>query len=372
MIRAIIVMEEEQILSAIKEMLKQTGFISVAGAFTDGAVALEQARELLPQLAFIAIELPGMDGLALAENLRQQFPDLLVVFITAYSEYAVRAFDLNAVDYLLRPVNPRRFQVMIERIANTDLGQGINAKETLEIECFGGLAVRIGGKPVKWGRAKAEELFCYLLVNQGSGVHKETILENLWPGYDPHRALPILHTAASKLRNIFAPLEGNIRLEYAASRYCLTIAESKCDYFFVEDVLSKCAAADVINYGAVEKAAQLLCRGFLKDRGYLWAMEKEEEMRAGLCVILQSHVEKCLAKRNMEGMVQPLKLFLNLVPYDEEGNNLLLEYYARLNNGAGLIEHYRWLVKVLREEYDMEPAISTRKLYQELYEEKYG
>jgi DNA-binding NarL/FixJ family response regulator len=83
MIRAIIVMEEEQILSAIKEMLKQTGFISVAGAFTDGAVALEQARELLPQLAFIAIELPGMDGLALAENLRQQFPDLLVVFITA-------------------------------------------------------------------------------------------------------------------------------------------------------------------------------------------------------------------------------------------------------------------------------------------------
>lgn len=372
MISAIIVMDEERILSEIGEMVEDSGCVSVAGAFTDAVAALEQARELLPQLAIIAIELPGIDGMTLAETLRQQFPDLLVVFVTANSEYAVRGFDLNAADFLLKPISPVRFQVMVERIANIVFRRRSKTQETLEIECFGGLEVKIGGKLAKWVRSKAEELFCYLLVHHGIGVHKETILENLWPGYDPHRALPILHTSASKLRNIFAPLEGNVRLEYAASRYCLTIAESKCDYFFVEDVLSKCAAADVINYGAVEKAAQLISKGFLKDRGYIWAMEKEEELSSRLCAILRTHTERCLAKKNIEGMVRPLQLFLNLVPYDEEGNNLLLQCYAKLNNGAGMIDHYRWLVRVLREGYDMEPAISTRKLYLELYQEKYG
>jgi DNA-binding SARP family transcriptional activator len=65
-------------------------------------------------------------------------------------------------------------------------------------------------------------------------------------------------------------------------------------------------------------------------------------------------------------------MLLDFVPYDEEGNNQLLRCYAKLDDSAGIVEHYRWLVRILREEYDMEPAVSTRGLYKKLYGERFS
>lgn len=369
MIRAIIVEDEELVLQDIRTMVEETGLIDVVKTYANAKDALKEAAVLRPQLAFIDIELPGMDGITLAENLLEAVPALRVVFITAYNEYAVKAFELNAVDYLLKPIGRERFAMMVGRIASS-LPRVSNRQEQLEIDCFGVMGVRIGGKAVRWGRSKAEELFCYLLIHHKTAVHKEAIIEELWPDYDVHRALPILQTAACQLRNVFSPLQGAVKLEYAASRYCLTVAQGKCDYFFVLDVLEREFAADT--YAAMTEAAQLISRGFFKDQGYLWAVGKEEELKSRMYALLRSHAEHWLSLTDCHSAIRPLKLLLDILPYDETGNNQLLECYARLNDGTGIVEHYRWLVKVLREEYDMEPAVSTRELYKKLYGERFS
>ena len=372
MITAIVVDDERLILSEIEAMVQKTGFIHVAKAYSSAFEALEEVESVRPQVAFVDIEMPELNGMALAEKMLEKDPSIQVVFITAYNQYAVKAFELNALDYILKPINPRRFTKTVKKIASSITVPEGGPEGTLEIQSFGSLEVKIAGKRVKWERSKAEELFGFLLMNIGQPVHKETIIEMLWPDYDPRKAIPILQTSVCKLRNIFAPLKEQVKLDYASSRYCLTFPGCTCELCFVEDVLKNAPIMDREVYPTVERAAKLISKGFLRGQGYLWAVEKDEQLRTRLQGLLKSRADYWLIRENWQGAVKPLKLLLEIVPYDEEANNQLLMCYAKIRDGAGIIDHFSWLAKVLRDDYDMEPALSTRQLYRRLFSEKYG
>ena len=138
MIRAWLVDDEELAIKRLTRMLRETGEVEVVGTSTDPARALAELAEVTVDALFLDIEMPGMNGF---ELLRQLDPAPAVVFTTAYDQYAVRAFETNGVDYLLKPVTPEAltravgrlserartvdpgFQVMLERLA-TAFGQG--------------------------------------------------------------------------------------------------------------------------------------------------------------------------------------------------------------------------------------------------------
>lgn len=82
--------------------------LDVVSAVTDGISALEQIEQKQPQIAFLDIRMPGLDGMTLAKKLNRLPNPPKVVFITAYDEYAVKAFEQNAVDYLLKPLDEER------------------------------------------------------------------------------------------------------------------------------------------------------------------------------------------------------------------------------------------------------------------------
>lgn len=92
----------------------------------DGAQAVQQALALRPTLCFLDIRMPGLSGLEVAQALVEDWPDdaadsagtfPLLVFVTAYDQYAVQAFETQAVDYLLKPVDPQRLERCCERLA---------------------------------------------------------------------------------------------------------------------------------------------------------------------------------------------------------------------------------------------------------------
>jgi DNA-binding NarL/FixJ family response regulator len=116
MIKAIVVDDEQYIMEEVCEMLEKTGFIRVAGKYTTPLRALEDAFSISPQVAFIDIELPGMDGLAFAERLLVINPEVMIVFITGWNRYAVQAFELNALDYIMKPIKKERFQKLVEKL----------------------------------------------------------------------------------------------------------------------------------------------------------------------------------------------------------------------------------------------------------------
>ncbi|MDQ3282784.1 MAG: LytTR family DNA-binding domain-containing protein [Acidobacteriota bacterium] len=112
--RVLIVDDEPLARRGLRRLLQTAPDIEVAGEASSGPAAVEAIRELEPDLVFLDIQMPEMDGLEVVATVTpEKMPP--VVFVTAYDKYALEAFDLNAADYVLKPVDPDRFHRAIER-----------------------------------------------------------------------------------------------------------------------------------------------------------------------------------------------------------------------------------------------------------------
>lgn len=111
-LNALVVDDEPPARRRLTRMLEETGRVHVAGAVGSVEAARKSLEELEVDVAFVDVQMPGKDGFALLERDH----DLAIVFVTAYSEYAVRAFEVEAVDYLLKPVEPERLGQALARV----------------------------------------------------------------------------------------------------------------------------------------------------------------------------------------------------------------------------------------------------------------
>lgn len=111
--KSLIIDDESLAIAELEVLLRSFPQIEVIGKCEQAREALEQCNSLKPDLVFLDINMPGMNGFELLENL-DEVPE--VIFVTAYDEYAIKAFDINALDYLLKPVNPSRLGETILRL----------------------------------------------------------------------------------------------------------------------------------------------------------------------------------------------------------------------------------------------------------------
>lgn len=121
--RTLIVDDEPWARHALVHALRGLPDLELVGEAANGRDALEQIEELRPDLVFLDIEMPGMSGL---EVLAQASFQPLVIFATAYSEYAIQAFEAEAIDYLLKPLQPERLLEAVAR-ARKRFSQADNA-----------------------------------------------------------------------------------------------------------------------------------------------------------------------------------------------------------------------------------------------------
>ena len=115
-IRTVVVDDEEPARQELCFLLEQIDGISIVGQADNGASAMQLIREQRPDLVCLDIQMPGRTGFEVARELVLRAVDVSVVFVTAYDEYAIEAFEINAVDYLLKPVEPARLAQTIERV----------------------------------------------------------------------------------------------------------------------------------------------------------------------------------------------------------------------------------------------------------------
>ena len=113
MIRILIVDDEEPARLNLRRVLETDPGVEIVGEAVNGIEALEMIPELRPDVAFLDIEMPGLNGFEVAGNLVNP---PLIVFATAYDEFAVKAFEENALDYILKPIQPKRIAQTLGRI----------------------------------------------------------------------------------------------------------------------------------------------------------------------------------------------------------------------------------------------------------------
>jgi len=116
-VKALVVDDEAPARSELRFLLAEAGGVEVIGEASNAAEALQLIRAIPYDVVFLDVEMPGLSGLRLAEVLGELDRPPAIIFVTAYSEHAVKAFDVAAADYLVKPVEVGRLRKAIERLA---------------------------------------------------------------------------------------------------------------------------------------------------------------------------------------------------------------------------------------------------------------
>jgi len=114
-LKAVLVDDEELARDELGFLLGQVGGVSIVGQAGNGVEALTTIDRLQPDLVFLDVQMPGLTGFEVARRLLDARAPSHIVFVTAYDQHAIEAFEVNAVDYLLKPVDPARLEVAVNR-----------------------------------------------------------------------------------------------------------------------------------------------------------------------------------------------------------------------------------------------------------------
>lgn len=116
MIRVVLIDDVSLVLKQMMYLLEKYNEIEILATFTDPLEALGKMQSLRPDLVFLDIEMPEVNGLFVAEELMKTVPDVAIIFVTGHDDYAVKAFDINAIDYVLKPLSPVRVDQAVQKI----------------------------------------------------------------------------------------------------------------------------------------------------------------------------------------------------------------------------------------------------------------
>ncbi|HZH93406.1 MAG TPA: LytTR family DNA-binding domain-containing protein [Tissierellaceae bacterium] len=143
MIRCIVVDDEKPAREELAWMISRRGDFQVAATAENGIEALEKSWQTGAQLVFLDINMPGISGVQVAQELAKRENPPYIVFVTAYDKYAIKAFEVNAVDYLLKPVSEERLEKSLEKIKRI-----IDQRNLLETEKIDNIIKEMGmGRP---------------------------------------------------------------------------------------------------------------------------------------------------------------------------------------------------------------------------------
>jgi len=195
--RAVIVDDEELARRVLRELLRAHNEVEVVAECPNGFEAVKVVAELKPDLLFLDVQMPKLDGFEVLELIAE---GPAVIFVTAYDQYALRAFEAHAVDYLLKPFGADRLKVALERTKER-LGGGLPPPAELAAaarppaQYLERIVVKDGSRvhiiPVsKLDYAEAQDDYVALAV-EGKKHLKQQTLSNLEKALDPERFLRI-------------------------------------------------------------------------------------------------------------------------------------------------------------------------------------
>ncbi|HEY7790750.1 MAG TPA: LytTR family DNA-binding domain-containing protein [Vicinamibacterales bacterium] len=114
-LQAVVVDDEQLARDELCYLLGQAGGVEIAGQAGSGPEALSVINRVEPDIVFLDVQMPGLSGFEVARRLLEDETETHIIFVTAFDQYAIEAFEVNAVDYLLKPVDPARLEIALHR-----------------------------------------------------------------------------------------------------------------------------------------------------------------------------------------------------------------------------------------------------------------
>ena len=175
--RVICVDDEQPILENFKNRVSDFTQIQSLHLFADAKEAYAWVRKNPVDVAFLDIEMGGINGVDLAKMLKEIDRDIRIFFVTAYEQYALEAFKVDALGYILKPYSK---QDLLEAFEKASLMKSRKRNRVI-IQTIPNFSVSVDGKSLHINRAKVEELFALLVDRAEAGVTARDAIDCLWP-----------------------------------------------------------------------------------------------------------------------------------------------------------------------------------------------
>ncbi|MCA0756242.1 response regulator [Paenibacillus sp. N4] len=366
--RAILVDDEKPALLHMERLLNMEGRLTVLGKFTTVREALDYIAREKTDVVFLDIGMPEMNGLEAARYFEQADSRIRIVYVTAYSEYAIEAFELNAIDYLLKPVSPIRLAKTISRLLKYARPEAPDAAEPAAprgepmISVFQRMEFRGGGTKLKWRTAKAQELFAYMLHQKGKWIDKDQILELLWPDMPSDKSMTYLHTSVYQIRKLLKEWGAGASVEYAQDCYRLTAEHVLTDAELLEQELSACTAAEADKHRC-SRIMSLYTGPYMYENDYAWAKARREQLHQKYMDFLLTYSQAAMEAGRPADALQPLLDAQEKDPYSEALCRMIMAAYAGLGEFRQLQSYYASFCELIGRELGVEPEPHTAEAF---------
>ena len=367
--KAIIVDDEKLALDFLESQIKKVSNIAILGKFQyfDIEENLSLIREA--NIVFLDIEMPEINGLELAEKILEVNQDLTVIFVTAFTEYAVEAFEINALDYIVKPVNQDRLKKTLERIESSLANQPqktFSDESALHLKVCKELSFELGDKNsevIQWRTSKAKEAFLYLLLHYGKTVRKSELIDLLWEDFELDKAYSQLYTTIYHIRNTLKHFRNHFSIESVPDGYILKVSNLLIDTVEWEERLKKMPIIDMDTIEKHEENMKLYSGGYLENEDYLWA--DSERYRLERLWIRTAH-EIAKFYHNNEDIEKAESWYIKICNYiseDEKAHFSLMKIYEKLGYGLLVDHQYSQLEQTLND-LDIQISPNIQAWYQ--------
>ena len=265
--------DETHVLERFERMVSDVTELNLCGLFKTGEQLLAYLEENPLDAVFLDIEMPGINGLLLSEQIQNLNENIDIIFVTAYNQYAVEAFEVQAIDYILKPLTEERLEKTVKRLLRTR--KTVNMPGKLFIQCIGDFEVFLNGEALTWKNSKAKEVFAFLVHKNGVPVNWEKIADAVWPDYNAEKAQANFHATTYLLRKRLAEAGLYQFLESVRGNYRVKTDQVTCDVYQLEEMLKKNQMKRKEDFRLLEQLKQ---KGYMEASGYAWAYPRAAEL----------------------------------------------------------------------------------------------
>lgn len=310
---------------------------------------------------FLDIEMPELNGIELAEEIKQVNEEIEIIFLTAYNEYAVKAFEIYALDYLLKPVKGERLQKTLNRITAKKVTEN-NLELTVVFVKFMKKFEILYKKTtsLSWKTYKVKELCAYFFNQQGVFLDKEKIIDDIWPDVNYEKAKVNFYTCISYLRKMFREIGMPEILQKNGNGYIMQLTFSS-DLEELYTLITKFKKNPDFTEEECYKLVSLYPGDYMEENNYLWMRDRQNQIREEYLALLENLAGKW-GEKNKELSIFLLNKAIELNPFREKYYQDLLQLYILLKRKTEGLNIFKQLETTLKEEFHIPPSAETLDL----------
>jgi len=365
MLRAIVVDDEEWAIRRLRRLLSENGLIEICETFQHPLEAYEYVRANPIDVAFLDISMPDINGMKLSALLSELDEGINVIFVTGYEEYALQAFDMSALDYLMKPVSEDRLKKALGKIKK--LRRVTDRVSNISVFLFNGLKIYAGGSEptlLKLRSPKTEELFAYLICK--GTVSRDKIIETLWPELKYEKALQNLNTNLYYIRRSLKLSNSQARIHTNHHEISIERDSIYCDLYEFEGITKRVTAMGMDDIALMERAESLYSGPFLQGRDYHWSGEFMQYYDQAYLGLLDAAARHCLSEGKHDSALRYFKSIIEKDKLREDAYVEIIRIYLRMGRRIDAIRSFRQLENMLSTELGIVPNPSIVEMMQDM------